>query len=414
MKQTTVILIILTVGMVAPASASHWQPGDGNPAADAAQLADNFNDDVFADDWSPLPEDNDESSSADGSSASDDDRSSNTPTNDDTTNDDTDTDTDTEDDTGSDTGNNTEDDVGVCVIGVDSPCNADQWDDNQTDTTSSNETDDETDDGTSDDSDTGSDDQTTGDVNTDVSHDRIHELYNGHPPWEGYQRNEDHCFTHFHRDVYDEIHCGWELDTQQPADQGDTASEDRSLTRPDPPEAAGMEWISYPNSRDVMPDPSTAQDQPSALVCTILLNQDNEPITGHTVPDTRFAMEFDGIRYPEAHPATFTTPLTQNHDLIGTSPELPEGDGWLDSECFEFANLEPGQFTYSQPSVTGTGSDQVEFVGVTEHWDTQNVGEPYDRQVDSYGETPLSDGQFSLDMSHDGRHIEVAYVFRLQ
>lgn len=427
--------------LVTPAAASHWQPGDGNPAERASQARDSFSTGVFADDWSPSGDD-DSSDDTDEDSSSDDDQPDDTG--DDSGSDDSSSeepdDSNDPDDTGDsdDTDRDESAEEDVFSTGVfsddwaetflterfgtpdeeessDEPADVGDGDD-------SSDTDDDTGDNTGDDS-TGDnsgdspDDDTGDDTSGDGTGDHTgpsHERWGGHPPWEGTQYNENYCYTHFHRDEFDETHCGWDLDVPRPSENGDSATEDMTVREAPAPESLGLEWISYPNPRDVMPNPYTAQDQPSFKLCTVLLNQDDEPITGHTVSDALVSMDIDGVPYGEAHPATFGLPLTQYSDMLGRNPNMPEGDGWLDSECMEFANMAPGTYAYSRPDVTGSDADEIEFVGVTEYWNQQNMGEPFDGQVSPYGSSDLSDGSVTLDTSHDGRHIEVVYVFRLK
>lgn len=406
MKQKLILSTLLFLGVLSAVSVSVMAaPSDNaNPAQRALDVSAAFNDGVFADDWSPGSDESDDSSEDDSSSDGDqpatdigavfsggvfaDDW---TPV------------PDQSDDSSEEDGSDAPDEGSD-----DAPSDGDNSSDGDA---PSDDDDNSSDDDQSDDGDA-PDDGDSGDSDR-VSHEYVAELWGGTTPWEGVQENEHICFTHFHRDAFDESHCGWDLDVEEPPQLGDSATEDRTLTPAPAPESLGIEWISYPNPRDVMPDPYTAQDEPSIKVCTVLLNQDNEVITGETVDNAEVSMDIGGVPYGEAHPATFDLPLTQYSDMIGANENMPEGDGWLDSECMEFANLAPGSFTYSEPAITGSDSQDIEFVGVTEYWNQQNVGEPFDKNVDAYGATDLSDGEFSLGPSHDRRHIELVYVFRL-
>lgn len=200
-------------------------------------------------------------------------------------------------------------------------------------------------------------------------------------------------------------------------DGSDGVTEERSVTPApplsDPSVVTGDGWVSYPNPRNQMPSPETAVQDPSIKVCTVLLNQADEVITGTSVSGTTITMDTSIERYSEADPVTFVTPLDQYADLIGTSPALPEGDGFLDAECVEFHNIEEGQYTYSPPSITGEHADEIEFVGVTEYAGARPSGNPFDKEVFDFGTNDLSDGEFNLEGSYDQRHGEAIYFFRL-
>ncbi|MBC5793020.1 MAG: hypothetical protein H8Z69_03180 [Nanohaloarchaea archaeon] len=200
-------------------------------------------------------------------------------------------------------------------------------------------------------------------------------------------------------------------------DQSEEEIEERHVTPAPEPEAVGENWISYPNPRDHVLNYDTINDHGDIKVCTVLLNQRDQVITGESVNvelsvDTNIS---EGVsEYDDSNPVRFDTPLNQVADLIGTSDEYREGDGMLDAECAEYHNLPFGTYTYSNLTVSGEDSEQVEFVGVTEYWDDRpDGGDPFNRQVSSYGENELSDGTVTVTPDEDNNHAEVIFVAKI-
>lgn len=243
------------------------------------------------------------------------------------------------DDESSDDSDASEGDVGVCVIGVDSPCNSEEYD-------GDNETDDNTD------------------------------------------------------------------------DETDTVSEERRVTPAPEPDGVGENWISYPNPRDHVLDYDTISEHGDIKVCQVLLNEENQVITGETVEDTTFAVDTnisEGVpQYEDSNPILFETPLNQVADLIGTSNEYREGDGMLDAECAEYHNLPFGTYTYSNQTISGEHADEIDFVGLTEYWDDRPEGNPFNMELNDYGENELSDGQLKITPDEDNNHAEVIFVNRIK
>jgi hypothetical protein len=221
--------------------------------------------------------------------------------------------------------NESEGDVGICVIGVDSPCNSEEYDgDNETD------------------------------------------------------ENED-----------------------------DTVTEERHVTPAPEPSYVGEDYLSYPNPRNHFKHDQDIHREGSMKVCTILLNQDGEVITGETV-DAEFSVETEGVPYESADNIEFDTPLNQVADLVGTSEELREGDGYLDAECAEYHDLRLNQtYEYGQQEITGEDADEIENVGYQEFWSNQYS--PLEN-VEEYGTSSNSDGEVHLSPGYNTRHAEVIIV----
>lgn len=191
-------------------------------------------------------------------------------------------------------------------------------------------------------------------------------------------------------------------------DENETDIEERTVTPAPEPSATGEDWISYSNPRDHYKHDEDIHREGSIKVCKILLNQNGEPVTGTSIPGTTFTVDTN-ITYDDARPVTFTTELDQVADLMGTSPDLVEGDGYLEAECAEFHDLRLNQtYSYSQETITGEHSDQVETVGYEEYWE-RGQEQPY-TESNAYGETEASDGEVTLTPGDDNRHAEIIVI----
>lgn len=191
-------------------------------------------------------------------------------------------------------------------------------------------------------------------------------------------------------------------------EENTTDIEERTVTPAPEPSAQGEDWISYPNPRDHYKHDQGIHREGSIKVCKILLNQNGEPITGTSIPDTTFTIDTN-ITYDDARPVTFTTELDQVADMMGTSPDLVEGDGYLDAECAEFHDLRLNQtYSYSPENISGQYSDRVETVGYEEYWE-RGQEQPY-TEANSYGENNQSDGKIRLTPGDDNRHAELIVI----
>jgi len=151
-------------------------------------------------------------------------------------------------------------------------------------------------------------------------------------------------------------------------------------------------WISYVNPRDEYRDPYLGEG--SGKICVTLLNQDGEVVAGESVPDT-------SVRIPtgetiswhsEADPIEVEFPLTEHYerpldsDQFGTSPDVPQGDGYMDSHCVEFHGPEEtATISYGEATVEGEHADWIDVVGYvqkTNTWDSDvdpiAAAEPYE------------------------------------
>ncbi len=141
------------------------------------------------------------------------------------------------------------------------------------------------------------------------------------------------------------------------------------------------EWISYVNPRDEYRSPYLGNG--SAKICVTLLNEVGEPIIGESVPNTTVTVPTgESIGWhSSADPITVQYPLTQHYDRpldadqFGTNPELPQGDGYLDSHCVEFHGLSSNEtIEFGEASIDGPSAHKIELVGYIEQsrqtWDS--------------------------------------------
>lgn len=135
-------------------------------------------------------------------------------------------------------------------------------------------------------------------------------------------------------------------------------------------EADDGSWVSYDNPRDEYRDPYLGEG--SGKICTVLLNEAGEPIVGETVPNTTVTVPTgEAIEWhSEADPLTVEYPLTDHYerpldaDQFGTSDDLAQGDGYMDSHCIEFHGPATNEtIEYGEATVDGEHADRIEVVG---------------------------------------------------
>ncbi len=141
-------------------------------------------------------------------------------------------------------------------------------------------------------------------------------------------------------------------------------------------------WISYINPRDEYRDPYLGDG--SGKICVTLLNEAGEPIVGETVPNTSVTVptgeELEW--HPDADPMVVEYPLTDHYDRpldadqFGTSDDLPQGDGYMDSHCIEMhGQPEDATIEYGEAEIEGDHADEIELVGYVQQanipgWDS--------------------------------------------
>jgi len=187
-----------------------------------------------------------------------------------------------------------------------------------------------------------------------------------------------------------------------PADANETVSEEayvQPAPEPGDPyfEAAADDgsWVSYDNPRDEYRNPYLGEG--SGKICVTLLNENGEPVIGESVPNTTVTVPTGGATtwHSEADPMTVTFPMDDHYefpldgDQFGTSPDVAQGDGYMDSHCLEFhGNPEDATLTYGEAQISGEYADRIDVVGYIQQvpegdgWDTDidpvDAAEPYD------------------------------------
>ena len=153
-------------------------------------------------------------------------------------------------------------------------------------------------------------------------------------------------------------------------------------------EAQSAEWISYVNPRDEYRNPYLGDG--SGKVCVTLVNEAGEVVVGESIPGTTVMIPTGESLswHTGADPMVVEFPLTETYDRpldadqFGTTPDLQQGDGYLDSHCIEWHGLpEDETVEYGEATVDGEYADDVEVVGYI-----QQAHEAWDTDVD-----PLAD-----------------------
>ena len=141
------------------------------------------------------------------------------------------------------------------------------------------------------------------------------------------------------------------------------------------------EWVSYVNPRDEYRNPYLGSG--SGKICVTLLNEAGEPVVGESVPNTTVTVPTGESLAWHGHADPFTVqfPLTAHYerpldaDQFGTSDELVQGDGYLDSHCLEWHGLSSdATVTYGDAEIEGAHADGIEVVGYLQQahaaWDS--------------------------------------------
>lgn len=181
-------------------------------------------------------------------------------------------------------------------------------------------------------------------------------------------------------------------------------------------EASDGSWISYVNPRDEYRDPYLGDG--SGKLCVSLYNADGEVVVGETVPNTTVTVPTGESLdwHSHADPFVVELPLTEHYerpldaDQFGTDPDLPQGDGYLDSHCLEIHGMPAdGTVEYGEAEVDGEYEDRIEVVGYLQQ-DAQSWNSSVDPLADarSYEE---AGGGWTYDPEHS--HGQMVVVLQL-
>ncbi|WP_440772709.1 PGF-CTERM sorting domain-containing protein [Natronorubrum sp. DTA28] len=181
-------------------------------------------------------------------------------------------------------------------------------------------------------------------------------------------------------------------------------------------EASDGNWVSYINPRDEYRSPYLGDG--SGKIGVTLLNEAGEPIVGETVPNTTVTIDTgDELNWhSHANPVTVQYPLTDHYDRpldsdqFGTTDDLPQGDGYMDTHSIEMhGQPEDATIEYGEAQIEGEHADKIEVVGYVEQthdtWDTSV--DPIE-DAESYEEVG---GEWTF--KPDGSHGQVIVVLQL-
>ncbi|QCS41888.1 PGF-CTERM sorting domain-containing protein [Natrinema versiforme] len=142
-------------------------------------------------------------------------------------------------------------------------------------------------------------------------------------------------------------------------------------------------WISYENPRDEYRNPYLGDG--SGKICVTLVNENGDPVVGESVPNTSVTIPTNDVTswHSKADPMTVQFPMTEHYDRpldadqFGTSPDIAQGDGYLDSHCIELhGNPEDATIEYGEAQISGENADRIDVAGYIQQipegdgWDT--------------------------------------------
>ncbi|WP_255170633.1 PGF-CTERM sorting domain-containing protein [Natrononativus amylolyticus] len=174
-------------------------------------------------------------------------------------------------------------------------------------------------------------------------------------------------------------------------------------------------WISYINPRDRYRSPYLGDG--SGKICVTLLNEAGEHVVGESVPNTTATVPTgDSLEWhPDADPMVVEFPLTEHYDRpldadqFGTTSDLPQGDGYLDSHCIEIHGLpEDETVEYGEVEIDGEYADWIEVVGYI-----QVENEAWDTDVDPIADAVPYEEAGGWTYHPDGSHGQVVIVLQL-
>ncbi|WP_226480017.1 PGF-CTERM sorting domain-containing protein [Natrinema amylolyticum] len=154
-------------------------------------------------------------------------------------------------------------------------------------------------------------------------------------------------------------------------------------------------WVSYENPRDEYRSPYLGDG--SGKVCVTLVNENGDHVVGESVPNTSVTIPTNDVTswHSHADPMTVQFPMTDHYDRpldadqFGTSPDVAQGDGYMDSHCIELhGNPEDATIEYGEAEISGEHADEIDVAGYIQQvpegdgWDTDidpvTAAEPYE------------------------------------
>lgn len=180
-------------------------------------------------------------------------------------------------------------------------------------------------------------------------------------------------------------------------------------------EAEDGSWISYDNPRDRYRDPMVGNA--SGKICVTLRNEAGDVVVGESVPDTTVTIPTPSLSWhSHADPMVVGFPLTDNYerpldaDQFGTSPDLPQGDGYMDSHCIEYHGPPDNKtIEYGEAQIGGAHAERVKVVGYI-----QQAHEAWDSDVDAIDDAvsyEAAGGEWTMERGKS--HGQVTIVLQL-
>ncbi|MXV63329.1 PGF-CTERM sorting domain-containing protein [Natronorubrum sp. JWXQ-INN-674] len=181
-------------------------------------------------------------------------------------------------------------------------------------------------------------------------------------------------------------------------------------------EAGSENWVSYDNPRDEYRSPYLGDG--SGKVCVTLVNEAGDPIVGETVPNTTVTVPTGETLswHSHADPMTVEYPVTDHYerpldaDQFGTTDDLPQGDGYMDSHCIEMhGQPEDATIEYGEAQIDGEHADRIEVVGYI-----QQAHDAWDSDVDPIEDAePYEKAGGGWTFEPDGSHGQAVAVLQL-
>ena len=177
-------------------------------------------------------------------------------------------------------------------------------------------------------------------------------------------------------------------------------------------------WVSYENPRDEYR--SLYLGDGSGKVCVTLVNENGDPVVGESVPNTSVTIPTNDVTswHSDADPMTVDFPMTDNYerpldaDQFGTSPDVAQGDGYMDSHCIEMHGLpEDATVEYGEAQITGEHADRIDVAGYIQQ---VPEGDGWDADIDPVAAAePYADAGGGWTYETDASHGQVVVVLQL-
>ena len=177
-------------------------------------------------------------------------------------------------------------------------------------------------------------------------------------------------------------------------------------------------WVSYDNPRDEYRSPYLGDG--SGKICVTLVNENGEPVIGDSVPNTTVTIPTGGATtwHSHADPMTVEFPMDDHYefpldgDQFGTSPDVAQGDGYMDSHCIEFhGNRAGATMEYGEAQLSGEYADRIDVVGYIQQ---VPEGDGWDTDIDPVkAAKPYAEAGGGWTYTSEASHGQVVVVLQL-